>query len=67
MAKVIIELEEADFMEVVSTLTEVKDTLIRIEGLLSTNHSITGMESTATGTSGVGIARIKKGEADASS
>ena len=44
MAKVIIELEEADFMEVLSTLIEVKDTLVRIEKLLSTNHSITGME-----------------------
>jgi 5-bromo-4-chloroindolyl phosphate hydrolysis protein len=44
VAKVIIELEEADFMEVLSTLIEVKDTLVRIEKLLSTNHSITGME-----------------------
>jgi hypothetical protein len=44
MAKVIIELEEQDFMEVMSTLTEIKDTLIRVEKTLTANHSIANKE-----------------------
>tara|TARA_R100001082_G_scaffold12196_1_gene6520 strand:- start:1459 stop:1665 length:207 start_codon:yes stop_codon:yes gene_type:complete len=34
MAKVIIELEQGDLMELAETITEIKDSLIRIEGLL---------------------------------
>ena len=44
MAKVIIELEEQDFMEVLSTLTEIRDTLARVETTLAVNHSVTDKE-----------------------
>ena len=40
MAKITIELEERDFMELLSTLTEIKDTLVRVEELLATNHTV---------------------------
>ena len=44
MTKIIIELEEEDFMELLSTLTEIKDTLIRVENILAVNHSIADKE-----------------------
>jgi len=40
MAKVIIELEEEDFTKLLSTLTEIKDTLSRVEEFLKINHSV---------------------------
>jgi|TARA_R110001599_G_scaffold147257_1_gene330521 hypothetical protein len=34
MTKMIIELDEGDLMDLLSTLTEIKDSLARVEGLL---------------------------------
>ena len=40
MAKVIIELDEGDLMDLLGMITEIKDSLIRVEKLLATNHTV---------------------------